>query len=243
IVTINQEIEAKRRSARVLVLGLGGLGAPASIALANAGIGTLILVDDDEVDLSNLHRQVLYRNADVGRPKVEAARDALLALAPAVAIELRPGRLRPGTESLLDGVDVIVECTDRYAVKFLASSAAIARRTPIVHGAAIRWIGTAMSVGGKGGPCYACVFEAPPDDGQATCDVSGVVGPVCGVVGAVQAAMALEIVDDVATARFGTLASYDGRVGDGDGDGDGKAALRFRTISRRATCPVCGASA
>jgi adenylyltransferase/sulfurtransferase len=236
-VTISPEIAARRASARVLILGLGGLGSPVAIALANAGIGTLVLVDDDEVDVSNLHRQVLYRDVDVGRSKLEAARDALLTISPALTIELRNGRLRPGTESLLDGVDVIVECTDRYAVKFLASSAALARATPIVHGAAIRWIGTAMSVSGKGAPCYACVFEAPPDDGQATCDVSGVVGPVCGVVGAVQAAMAIEIVDDPTRARFGTLVSYDGRVG----ESDATPPLRVRSIGRRATCLCCAA--
>ncbi|MGZ3451866.1 MAG: HesA/MoeB/ThiF family protein [Polyangiales bacterium] len=210
-------------NAKVAIVGVGGLGAPAAIALARAGVGTLILIDDDTVDRSNLHRQILYRDRDVGRPKLEAAADALT-----TKCELRPGRLTPSTTHLLDGADVIVECSDNYATKFLAADAARLKRIPIVHGAAIRWVGTAFAVGPEGGPCYRCLFEDIPPGAQAGCDIAGVVGPVCGVIGALQADLAIGFL--TGNSRSGTLYSLDGL----------RDELRTITVPSRNQCPLCG---
>jgi molybdopterin/thiamine biosynthesis adenylyltransferase len=214
---------------------MGGLGAPAALALAHAGVGTLVLIDDDVVDRTNLHRQILYRDADVGRSKLDAAEDALRRGAPSISIEKIAGRLTPdhaAAFTALEGVDVVLECTDNFATKFLAADVARLARRPIVHGAAIRWIGTALVVGPEGGPCYRCLFEDIPEGAQATCDVAGVIGPVCGMVGALQAHFALKILDGATPPPFGTLATFDGRTD----------ALRVRRTVRRNQCPLCGVS-
>ncbi len=220
----------RRSTARVAIVGVGGLGAPAALALAHAQIGALVLIDDDVVDRTNLHRQILFRDADVGRSKLDAAVDALRRAAPWTKVESHAARLTPETFSLLREVDVVVECSDNFATKFLAADAARILRKPIVHGAAIRWIGTALAVGPEGGPCYRCLFEDIPDGAQAGCDVAGVVGPVCGVIGALQAHFALKFVDQAGQGPAGRLATFDGRTD----------ALRFRNVPRRNHCPLCG---
>lgn len=222
----------RRADATVAIVGVGGLGAPAALALAHAGVGRLLLVDDDTVDRSNLHRQILFRDQDVGRSKLEATVDGLARRRLDTRVELRPGRLSPGKTDLVAGADVIVECSDNFATKFLAADVARLTRTPIVHGAAIRWIGTAFAVGPEGGPCYRCLFEDIPPGAQAGCDLAGVVGPVCGIIGALQAHLALEILDSSETGKapFGTLLSLDGLRDD----------LRARRIHRRTGCALCG---
>jgi molybdopterin/thiamine biosynthesis adenylyltransferase len=220
-----------RADARVAVVGVGGLGAPAALALAKAGVGSLILIDDDVVDRSNLHRQILFRDADVGRPKIDAAIDSLQRRGWRTNVEARRGRLTPQTIDYVDGADVIVECTDNYATKFLAADVARLKNLPIVHGSAIRWIGTALAVGPAGSPCYRCLFEDIPEGAQAGCDVAGVVGPVCGVIGALQAHLALSLLDGPET--YGTLISLEGL----------RDELRVRRISARAGCALCGSGA
>ncbi|GAC1351572.1 MAG: thiazole biosynthesis adenylyltransferase ThiF [Polyangiales bacterium] len=222
-----------RANARVAIVGLGGLGCPAALALSHAGVGTLRLIDDDQVDRSNLHRQILYRDQDVGRRKVDAAADALMRATPSVKIELRADRLHPGTVALLEGVDVIVECSDNYATKFLTADAARLLHCPVVHGAAIRWIGTAFAVSTVGAPCFRCLFEDMPKGAQGGCDVSGVVGPICGIIGAIQAQFALDIIDPNTPSPCGTLVSLDGLKSD-------EGALRYRAVPRRNQCPLCG---
>jgi len=217
-----------REEATVAIVGVGGLGAPAALALAHAGIGRLLLVDDDEVDRSNLHRQILFRDCDVGRSKLEATVDGLARRRVKTRVETRTGRLSPGHSELVAGADVIVECSDNFATKFLAADVARLAGKPIVHGAAIRWIGTAFAVGPEGGPCYRCLFEDIPAGAQAGCDIAGVVGPVCGIIGAMQAQLALEVLDG--KAPFGTLVSLDGLRDD----------LRVRRIRGRTGCALCG---
>lgn len=223
-----------RRDAVVAIVGMGGLGCPAALALARAGVGTLRLIDDDRVDPGNLHRQILFGEADVGRHKLDAAADALRREVPGLRLDLRKTRLRPDTIGALAGADVIVECSDQFAVKFLAADAAFLQRTPLVVGAAIRWIGTALSIGPHGGPCYRCLFEDIPEGAQATCDVAGVVGPVCGVIGGVQAQLALRVLDAPGLghpdAGHGTLVRFDGLAD----------ALRTHELARRPSCPLCG---
>lgn len=208
------------------LIGVGGLGAPAAFALARAGVERLVLIDDDVVDRSNLHRQILFRDSDVGRPKLEATIDGLRRRGLKTTLDARPGRLTPSSLDCVEGCDVLLECSDNYATKFLAADVARLRGLPIIHGSAIRWIGTALAVGPAGGPCYRCLFEDIPEGAQAGCDVSGVVGPVCGVTGAMMAHLAL-------TAAYGTLVTLDGLRDD----------LRVRRIRAREGCALCGTRA
>jgi molybdopterin-synthase adenylyltransferase len=196
---------------RVLVVGLGGLGCPAAKILATAGVA-LHLVDDDVVDVTNLQRQILYDTGDVGRPKVEAAREKLLALG-APSVEVTPERLRPDSAMrIASGHGLVLEGTDNYASKFLAFDAARSARTPIVSAGAVRWGGWTMASFPEGGPCLRCVFEDVPGGEAATCAEAGVVGPVVGVVGSLAAGLALTILQGDSTAR-GLLLRYDGLEG------------------------------
>ena len=214
--------------ATIAIIGVGGLGTPVAWALARAGVGKLVLVDDDVVDRTNLHRQILFAERDVGHHKLDAACSALRAIAPTLEIEAIRARLHPGNVAVLESADVIVECTDRYAVKFLAADAARLLGKPVVHGAAIGWLGTAMATSAQGGPCYRCLFEDLPSGAQSSCDLAGVLGPVCGIVGALQADLALGVL--AGRARFGAITSLDGARG----------TLRTAMIYRRSACPLCG---
>jgi molybdopterin/thiamine biosynthesis adenylyltransferase len=215
-------------NARVLVVGVGGLGCPASIALARAGVGTIGIADDDLVDVSNLHRQILFEDADVGKSKVERAALALRKIAPNVEIEAHETRLLPtNAVSLVSKYDLVVEGSDNFPTKFLAADAARLAKRPIVHAAAIRWHGTALAVGAMGEPCYRCLFEDVPRENAPNCAEAGVVGPMVGVVGAAQADLALSILSgkDV----FGTLFTFDGKT----------LAARRRVIPARKGCGLC----
>lgn len=218
----------KRGDARVLVVGVGGLGSPAAIALVRAGIGTLGLADDDTVERSNLHRQILFDDADVGASKIVAAARSLGRFGEATIVTHATRVLPKNAVDLVRGYDVVVEGSDNFATKFLVADACSLARVPVVHAAAVRWVGTVLAVGRDGAPCYRCLFEDVPGGDAPNCAEAGVVGPVVGVVGALQADLALATVDgrDVG----GTLITFDGR----------DDALRRRTIARRAACPLCG---
>jgi adenylyltransferase/sulfurtransferase len=217
--------------ARVLVVGVGGLGCPAAMTLARAGVGTIGLVDEDLVDFGNLHRQILFEEADVGRPKVEVAARALAAIAPRVRVETFATHLLPkNAVDLASRFDVVVEGSDNFPTKFLAADAAAIAERPIIHGAAVRWHGTALSVGPRGRPCYRCLFEDVPKEHVPSCAEAGVMGPVVGVVAAAQADLALSWLSggDVA----GELFTFDGLA----------QAARRRRIASRASCALCGAA-
>jgi molybdopterin/thiamine biosynthesis adenylyltransferase len=217
------------REARVLVVGVGGLGCPAALALVRAGVGTLGLADDDEVDLSNLHRQILFDDADVGRHKVPAAAAALARFAPEVRIETHETRLVPSNAiELVAAYDLVVEGSDNFATKFLTADACAIARRSVVHAGAVRWHGTALAVGPEGGPCYRCLFEDIPLENAPNCAEAGVIGPVVGVVAAVQADLALSMLEGGGPA--GELFTFDGK----------SLAARRRRVSRRKDCPLCG---
>ncbi len=213
----------------VAVVGVGGLGCPAALALAEAGVA-LRLIDEDTVDRSNLHRQVLFTEADVGRRKVDAARDALAKMAPGMVVETRPEHLAPeSAESLLRGAAVIVEGSDNLPTKFLTADVARALGAPVVHGACVGWGGTVLPVKWGDGACYRCVFEDVPDEEATTCAIAGVYGPITSVIGAMMARDALRLLHGD-RSTVGSLARYDGW----------NQTFRSSCFARRGDCPLCG---
>jgi adenylyltransferase/sulfurtransferase len=216
---------------RVVLIGAGGIGAPLAIALAaSQRVRSLVVVDDDRVELSNLHRQILFRDEDVGRPKLEAFADALRARAPEMRVELRPGRALPDTvTSIVAGAAVVLDATDNFATRFLLADACALASVPVVHAAAVKWRATVLAVAPGGRPCYRCLFEDIPGEGAPDCATAGVVGPVCGVAGALAADRALRILSKDASA-YGTIATYDGL----------RDALRTVPVRARSSCDLCG---
>jgi molybdopterin/thiamine biosynthesis adenylyltransferase len=222
----------RRAKARALVVGMGGLGCPAALALSRAGVGTIGLCDDDEVELSNLHRQILYAEADAGASKLSVAARTLRKGAPGVTLHLHDRRLLPaGAVDLVRAYDVVLEGSDNFATKFLAADACALAGVPIVQASAVRWVGTALAVEPTGRPCYRCLFEDLPGDAP-NCAEAGVIGPVVGVVAAAQADLALAILDGERRVG-GELVTFDGRTEE----------LRRRTVAARKDCPLCGDSA
>jgi len=227
-------VKIDRARARVLLVGLGGLGCPAALGLAGAGLGAIGLCDDDEVERSNLHRQILFGEADVGSTKLEAAARALGERFGRAAPELRrhATRLLPDNAvSLVRDYDVVLEGSDNFATKFLTADACALAGVPVVHASAVRWIGTALAVGAAGRPCYRCLFEDVLGESAPNCAEAGILGPVAGIVAAAQVDLALALLDGAPVA--GQLVTFDGRTD----------VLRRRTIARRADCPLCGPSA
>jgi molybdopterin/thiamine biosynthesis adenylyltransferase len=192
------------------------------------------LCDDDVVDEGNLHRQILYRDADIGADKLDAARGALSAEAARSGTEIRLLRERflpDNARDLVRVVDLVIEGADNFATKFLVADACFLERRPVVHGAAIRWVGTAWAVAPRGGPCYRCLFEEVPSGPQASCDSAGVMGPVVGIVGALMAELALRTLSG--RGAFGELWSFDGKA----------ELLRRVPVAARPACPLCGPTA
>jgi molybdopterin/thiamine biosynthesis adenylyltransferase len=196
-------------------------------------VGILGLCDDDLVERSNLHRQILFGDADVAAPKLEVAARSLRSIAPGLAIRLHPGRMLPATAlALVAGYDVVLEGSDNFATKFLAADACRLAGVPIVHASAVRWVGTALAVGAEGRPCYRCLFEDLPAGEAPNCAEAGVVGPAVGVVAAAQVDLALALLRGDAGAA-GCLVTFDART----------EALRRRPVAPRADCALCGSSA
>jgi molybdopterin/thiamine biosynthesis adenylyltransferase len=216
------------RRARVLVVGAGGLGAPASLYLAAAGVGRIVLIDHDVVDRSNLQRQVLYAEADIGRPKVEAAADRLTALNPHVEIEPVQARLDAANAAgLVRGVDLVLDGTDDFGVRFCVNAACVAEGRTLVSGAIGRWTGQVGVFRGR--PCYRCLVpEIPPD--AETCSAVGVVGALAGVIGSMMALEAVKIIAGAGEPLGGRLLVYDALAGE----------TRTVRIGADPECEVCG---
>jgi molybdopterin/thiamine biosynthesis adenylyltransferase len=219
-------------SRSALIVGLGGLGCPAAWVLARAGVGRIVLADDDTVELSNLHRQILYGDEDVGGDKLDAAVKGLRGWHKVTsAVEVRRSRLLPeNARDWVREVDIVVEGADNFATKFLAADACRLERRTIVHGAAVRWHSTSWCVGPDGKPCYRCLFEDVPDrDSAPNCAEAGVMGPVVGFAGALLGELTLRALAQK-DVPFGKVFTYDGKLD----------SLRQIDVRARADCPLCG---
>ena len=216
------------RRARVLIVGVGGVGAPAALYLAAAGVGTLGLIDDDTVALSNLQRQVLFATEDIGRPKVETAVGRLAALNPDVAVEIFAHRLTSDSAAdLVAGFDIVLDGTDDFATRHAVNAACVAAGKPLVSGALGRWSGQVGVFTGR--PCYQCLVpQAPPD--AETCARVGVVGALAGVIGAMAALETIKRITRAGEPLEGRLLLYDGL----------KGQARTVRVTPDPACAVCG---
>ncbi len=226
--------QRKLKSARVLVVGAGGLGSPVALYLAAAGVGTLGLVDFDHVDATNLQRQILHGESDVGRPKLDSARDRLNETNPHVEVIAHQTKLNSGNAlSVMAGYDVIVDGTDNFPTRYLVNDACVMLAKPNVYGSVHRWEGQVSVFATEGGPCYRCLFREPPPPGLVpNCAEGGVLGVVPGVVGSLQALETVKLILGQGSPLAGRLLIFDG------------LELEWREISirRDPACPVCGDS-
>lgn len=226
--------QAKLAAASVVLLGAGGLGAPAALYLAAAGVGRLTLIDDDRVERSNLHRQVIHADARVGMAKTESARLALHALNPRVQVEARDERLRAdNAERLLTGHDVVIDGADNFSARYLLAAASLRLKLPLVYGAVERFNGQVSVFDPRrdDSPCYRCLFPEPPAAADApNCSEAGVLGVLPGIVGLLQATEALKLILGLGQPLVGRLLSFDA------------LAMRFREtrLPRDPACPGCG---
>jgi adenylyltransferase/sulfurtransferase len=227
-------IEGQRRikAARVLLVGAGGLGSPAALYLAAAGVGTLGLVDFDVVDISNLQRQVLHGTSAVGHSKLESARARIRDLNPHVRVETHATRLTSANAlDILDAYDVVVDGTDNFATRYLTNDACVLLGKPNVYGSIFRFDGQASVFAMPGGPCYRCIFPTPPPPGQVpSCAEGGVLGVLPGLVGTIQATETLKLILGAGETLVGRLLLIDA------------LNMRFRNVAipRDPACPVCG---
>lgn len=220
-------------AARVLVVGAGGLGSPASMYLAAAGVGHIVLCDHDAVDLTNLQRQILHSEATVGRPKVESGRESLLRLNPLVDVETIHARLEgEALEAQVQGADVVLDCSDNFATRHAINRACARHRRPLVSGAAIRFDGqvSVFDLRRTESPCYHCLFPEGKEVEEVRCAVMGVFAPLTGIIGATQAAEALKLIVGCGNSLDGRLLLLDG------------LGMEWRSISlgRDPACAVCG---
>jgi molybdopterin-synthase adenylyltransferase len=230
--------QAKLRDARVLVVGAGGLGCPLLLYLTAAGVGTIGLVDDDSVELSNLQRQIAHATTDIGRSKVESAAAKARAINPAVTIETHHARLSPDNAlALIAGYDIVCDGTDNFAARFLVADACVLAKRTLVTAAVLRFEGQ-LSVhkphAGEAFPCYRCLYPEPPPDGLVpSCGEAGVLGAVTGVMGTLQATEVLKEILGIGDTLAGRLLIWDA------------LGMRFRTIrlKRDPACLACGTNA
>ncbi len=230
---IGVEGQARLARARVLVVGLGGLGCPAATYLAASGVGTLVVADADRVELSNLQRQVLYADADQGRLKVEAAGDRLRALNPELRVEAWPRRLDPGSlDQVVGGVDLVLDASDNFATRFAVNRACFRARRPLVSAAVIRMEGqvSVFRFDRGTGPCYRCLYAEGPEEPPAPCSESGVLGSVAGMLGALQATEAVKTLLDIGETLHGRLLLLDAL----------RMEWRSLSLPPDPDCPVCG---
>jgi molybdopterin/thiamine biosynthesis adenylyltransferase/rhodanese-related sulfurtransferase len=228
---VGEEGQARLLDSKVLLVGAGGLGSPAALYLAAAGVGTLGIVDFDVVDASNLQRQILHSTDRIGQPKVESARETLQALNPDVKVE--PYRERLSASNVLDimsGYDVVVDGGDNFPTRYLVNDASLHLRVPVVHGAIFRFEGQASVFKPYEGPCYRCLFPQPPPAELApSCAEAGVLGVLPGIVGSIEAMETIKLLLGIGEPLVGRLLTYDALTQE----------FRRLNLRRNPACPAC----
>lgn len=226
------EGQTRLANASVLVIGAGGLGAPALHHLAASGVGRIGVVEFDDVDLTNLHRQTLYATPDVGRPKIEAARERLLLINPSVTVEAHAARLTASNaDFLIEGYDLVLDGSDTFPTRYAVNDASVRTGTPNIFASVSRFSGQASVFGTETGPCYRCLFpDPPPPDLIPNCEEGGVLGVVPSLLGMIQAAEAIKWILGVGTPLVGRLLLVDALT------------MEFReiTVEKDPGCPACG---
>ncbi|MEO7189773.1 MAG: molybdopterin-synthase adenylyltransferase MoeB [Vicinamibacterales bacterium] len=229
---VGEHGQRRLKGAAVLIVGMGGLGCPAAMYLAAAGVGQIVLVDFDRVEISNLQRQVLYETSDAGRPKLQAAVARLAALNSRVEVE---GIDAPfdasNARGLVDRVDVVIDGTDNFSTRFLVNDACVMAGRPNVFGSVLRFEGQVAVFAVAGGPCYRCLHPEPPPEGLIpNCAEGGVLGVVPGVIGSLQALEAIKLITGAGESLVGRMLLYDAW----------RMRIRQILVPRAVDCPVCG---
>lgn len=230
---VGREGQERLKAAKVLLVGAGGLGSPLAIYLSAAGIGTIGMVDFDVVDASNLQRQVLHSTCDVGRPKLESAREKLAAINPNVSFIGHETRLTASNAlDILGGYDVVVDGTDNFPTRYLVNDACALLRKPNVYGSIYRFEGMASAFAPHlGGPCYRCWYPEPPPQGAVpSCAEAGVLGVLCGIIGSIQATEAIKLILGQGEPLLGRLLRFNALA----------MSFREHRIPRDPNCPLCG---
>jgi molybdopterin-synthase adenylyltransferase len=228
--------QEKLLNAKVLVVGAGGLGAPVLLYLAAAGVGTIGIVDDDVVDLSNLQRQVIHSTQTLHMAKVESAKERLLSINPELTINIHQLRLNvDNITDIISDYDIIADGTDNFATRFLINDACYFSKKTLVSAAILRFDGQLSTFkaheDGEDKPCYRCIFREPPPEGQVpTCSQAGVLGAICGTMGSLQATEVLKEIMEVGQSMSGTLMIYDAL----------HTEFRNVKVKRDKGCPLCG---
>ncbi|RME49447.1 MAG: molybdopterin-synthase adenylyltransferase MoeB [Chloroflexi bacterium] len=230
---VGEEGQIKLLDARVLLIGAGGLGSPAALYLASAGVGTIGIVDHDVVDLSNLHRQILHKNGDIGRPKTDSASDTLRGLNPDVHVVQHPVLLDSRNAfEIIEGYDLVLNGSDNFPTRYLINDACVLRGIPLVDASIFQFEGQLTVFDPRrGGPCYRCLFPDPPPPGEVpSCAEAGVLGVLPGVLGTLQALEAIKLILGVGEPMIGRLLLFDALETD----------FRVVRVPRNPGCPVCG---
>ncbi len=215
---------------RVLMVGIGGLGCPTALYLTASGVGTLGLLDDDIVDRSNLQRQVLYGTADIGKPKVQVARERLAGINPDVDLEPIEKRLTPSNAmDLVEGWDLVIDGSDNFATRYVVNDACVLSRIPLISGSIFQFEGQVTVIQPPLSPCYRCLFRLPPRE-QPACRDAGVLAPLTGIIGSIMAAEAVELTVAGDTALMGRLLLVDSL----------ESSTRSVRVKSDPTCPLCG---
>lgn len=225
--------QKKLQDSKVLIIGAGGLGAPAAMYLAAAGVGTIGIADADKVDLSNLQRQVIHATSDLGKLKVQSAQETMSDINPDITIKTYHEFVSSqNIMNLIEGYDFVLDGTDNFPAKFLINDACVMSRKPFSHAGIIRFKGQLMTIIPGESPCYRCVFkEPPPKDAVPTCRQAGVIGAMAGVIGCLQALEAIKFITGTGKLLTGSLLTFDA------------LEMNFHKVKlppRNHKCPVCG---
>jgi adenylyltransferase/sulfurtransferase len=218
--------------AKVLIIGAGGLGSPAALYLAAAGVGTIGIIDGDVVDLSNLHRQIVHHTADLSQPKVSSAQDKMLAINPDVKVVTYYERLTvKNALSILNEYDVILDGTDNFPAKFLINDACFFAKKPLIHGGILRFDGQVFTIRPGESACYRCIHRHPPPNGLIpSCQEAGVLGVLAGVIGTIQATEALKLILGIGLPLTDRWLIYNALT----------SQFRTARVKRQPNCPLCG---